>query len=853
MISHKAAQKAIACFHTSSVLLVGLITGAVANPKCRFDLRRLTLDCRAHGLKTVPSEEFHTNTLEIDLSYNSISMVSHLTFANVTRLRSLDMSHNCIETIDSDAFAGLGNLITLNLSKNEFALDPDVLSPELFAPLSSLKVLKVDRLKNGGYSSWRGIDSSFAKLKNLSTLFVDFPMDFAFESGFELLTQLSTISTSGIFWGRGECDIRTLRNSTFKGLRHCPVKVLSLVFCNISDIELNAFGSLKSLDYLDLSWNTNLGVRAVLKSVYGLQWRNLNEIRSVFVNNDTCLSTNNFILEEQDFKFLRNVCVKSLDFSVNFLSAIQTSLRPVFRLDCLERLNVSFHTFRCLPLEFLLPFSGAQRLTNVDFSYGFGTPSYGSGSAQSSVLRQLSPLKSISRQMKYNLSYPIIPLPPKISSINVSGIAFWLYVDNLSFVNGSNLKTLDISYNNIDNCDHLRLSGVENVIYLGLSQIKCRDIPPEFFLSMRKVTHLILSDSADLNTATLPLALLDILEEVDLSGCALTNLHPRLFENNRWLRSIYLANNRFYRIPLAISGLAYLELLDLSKNAFTYLLPDEMRLLDTWMIGAHGNVSFLLRLGQNPFQCTCNTVLFIRWILKRKDFLDQQGNYTCFLSDGSTISVFRFGQGLADFEVRCVSRTYLTISVIGSLIFILLVLFFAAIYRYRLNLKYWLYANLKPPENMFVNRIHQFDAFVAYTDTEYEWVFRKLRPKLESGDNPVRLCLHNRDFIPGKPIHENIVENMRKSKKIVLIISLDFLESNYGPLEIEYAGMKCVEEGRDDIVVCVRMGQIPLRQMPRALRNLWHKITFLDWNPLSEGTFWRNLQSALDCPRPNSL
>ncbi|XP_064600959.1 toll-like receptor 2 type-2 [Liolophura sinensis] len=135
-----------------------------------------------------------------------------------------------------------------------------------------------------------------------------------------------------------------------------------------------------------------------------------------------------------------------------------------------------------------------------------------------------------------------------------------------------------------------------------------------------------------------------------------------------------------------------------------------------------------------------------------------------------------------------------------------------------------------PPGNMFVDHDYIYDAFVACTNDEYEWVIRRLRPKLELVENPVRLCVHDRDFIPGKPIHESIVAKMKESRKILLIISLEFLDSTYGPLEIEYAGMKSFEEGRDDVIICVLLEDIPVRQRPRALRNLWHKITFLKWS-----------------------
>ncbi|XP_064597947.1 toll-like receptor 2 type-2 [Liolophura sinensis] len=173
-------------------------------------------------------------------------------------------------------------------------------------------------------------------------------------------------------------------------------------------------------------------------------------------------------------------------------------------------------------------------------------------------------------------------------------------------------------------------------------------------------------------------------------------------------------------------------------------------------------------------------------------------------------------------------------------------------YRYRFNLRYWLYCKLTSPDNMFVEHKYIYDAFVSYTSDEYEWVIRQLRSKLKLVEDTVRLCIHDRDFIPGKQIHENILDKLKESRKVLLIISPGFLESRYGPLEIEYAGMKCLEEGRVDVIICVLMEDIPVRQMPRALRNLWHKITFLKWSakPEEQAIFWRNLKIAVSQPVP---
>uniref|UniRef100_A0A8C3B7B0 TIR domain-containing protein n=1 Tax=Cairina moschata TaxID=8855 RepID=A0A8C3B7B0_CAIMO len=47
----------------------------------------------------------------------------------------------------------------------------------------------------------------------------------------------------------------------------------------------------------------------------------------------------------------------------------------------------------------------------------------------------------------------------------------------------------------------------------------------------------------------------------------------------------------------------------------------------------------------------------------------------------------------------------------------------------------------------------------------------------------LKACYHERDFIPGKTIIENMVESIQGSQKIVLVLSPDFVQSRWCLLE----------------------------------------------------------------------
>ncbi|CAM9956736.1 unnamed protein product [Bubo scandiacus] len=62
------------------------------------------------------------------------------------------------------------------------------------------------------------------------------------------------------------------------------------------------------------------------------------------------------------------------------------------------------------------------------------------------------------------------------------------------------------------------------------------------------------------------------------------------------------------------------------------------------------------------------------------------------------------------------------------------------------------------------------------------WV-RNLIQSLEAMIPNLKACYHERDFIPGKTIIENMVEAIQGSQKIVLVLSPDFVQSRWCLLE----------------------------------------------------------------------
>ena len=76
-----------------------------------------------------------------------------------------------------------------------------------------------------------------------------------------------------------------------------------------------------------------------------------------------------------------------------------------------------------------------------------------------------------------------------------------------------------------------------------------------------------------------------------------------------------------------------------------------------------------------------------------------------------------------------------------------------------------------------VKRNRVFDGFVLYHfDSDDNFVVETLLPELEENRN-FRLCMHSRDFTPGRDIKDNIEEAIEASNSAIIIMSQGFVDS----------------------------------------------------------------------------
>ncbi|XP_063756215.1 uncharacterized protein LOC134875524 isoform X1 [Eleginops maclovinus] len=73
-----------------------------------------------------------------------------------------------------------------------------------------------------------------------------------------------------------------------------------------------------------------------------------------------------------------------------------------------------------------------------------------------------------------------------------------------------------------------------------------------------------------------------------------------------------------------------------------------------------------------------------------------------------------------------------------------------------------------------------YHVFISYSSTDYQWT-HSIIDQLESCG--LQVCYHDRDFIPGRTVLENMSDCIQESQKVLLVLSPEFVRSRWCLLE----------------------------------------------------------------------
>ncbi|ELV10442.1 Toll-like receptor 1 [Tupaia chinensis] len=331
------------------------------------------------------------------------------------------------------------------------------------------------------------------------------------------------------------------------------------------------------------------------------------------------------------------------------------------------------------------------------------------------------------------------------------------------------------------------------------------------------------------------------------------------------IKILDLHKNRIQSIPKGVLQLESLQELNIAFNSLADL-PGcgtfsslSVLILDHNVV-SHPSADFFqscqkirsLKAGNNPFQCTCELREFIKNIgqVPRGVVEDWPDSYKCDYPESYK------GTPLKDFHPSQLScNTALLIVTVGATMLLLTVtMTLLCIY---LDLPWYLRmvfqwtqtrrrARNLPLEEL--QRTLQFHAFISYSGHDSAWVKNELVPNLEKED--VRICLHERNFVPGKSIVENIVNCIEKSYKSIFVLTPNFVQSEWCHYELYFAHHNLFHAGSDNLIL-ILLEPIPQYSIPSSyhkLKSLMARRTYLEWpkEKSKRGLFWVNLRAAIN-------
>ena len=816
-----------------------------------------------------------SSLLWLNLNHNLYAMNGEPRLLNsLSNLTFLDMSYNQLQSLHRQLFVGLNGLRSLNLHSNHIPLTDAAYPRGVFEPLgSSLLDLRLEgncKAESVHEDPLFNYPMALSVLVRLESLHMDGLPYAEFGPGFYNMTSLTSLSLSGMY--DSFCSLNVLRNETF---RYMPssLKSLNLSECNISDIETDAFRPLRQLDVLDLSSNLDLGFETLGDAFYSLQGSALRElhINSIIHPYAMCV-----MLTPENTRHFRNTRLETIHARENRLEVFcEGTLKNM--PDTLESVTLDGNVLGFG--RYFKDFGNLKNLRTIHNDgrkYAFEPPTEyppdqlqqcsavpdddtGSGMnchqlwrpEESQLLHWIPEVTETRRRGTSALRADklVYTLPPNLEVYVSRWDKLYYKILDVEFHPNNSLKTLDIS-NNLITTWIGPIKGLTKLVTLDLANNFAHNVSTRFFDTLtslkvfngsRNYLRLIIEK----DTRGELFEPLDKLETLALSKNYLNKIPMNVFKGLVSLRSLTLSHNDIFHFEVNITHMKNLSFLDLSFNNIHDLPQFVMDHLDS--VAERNRVEVDLTF--NPIACTCKHIDFLTWIKQSKVRFPGSNSYSCLMSDGSIEHMTDIFDVIQSLQISCRDKAGILVGAVTCSFCLLVALLSALVYRYRWKLRYLYYAS-----RLAYRRLHndcnddfQFDAFVSYSSEDNDFVHGQLIQELETRAGLI-LNVHNRDFIPGRPIPCNIVDAVQNSRRTLVVLSRELLRSDWCHYEMQMATMEAAHTGRDVLLFLI-YEDVPSQEMPREVLYNLQASTYIsfpaDAEPSLIRDFWDRLAQAI--------
>ena len=782
--------------------------------KCSCSRYLKRVSCTWQQLRRIPNDIPHSVT-QLYLSHNLLTEIERGAFQNLTNLTRLSLEYNLIDRIADGAFVGLNNLKYLHLRKNQLTR----LSSEVFQDLyrmsnlylSQNKLVKIPDLKYAQNLIYLTLDNNNLELAR-------------FPDGFRNLTCLNTVVLSN------NPKLTKIRDVDFAALNHTSVRKIALSRCGLNDIGDRVF-NFSRLQSLSLSYNVGWNetfLRRVLSSLV-----NCSELSSLDLSGVISLPT----LPSDIFSSFASVTLKHLNLAhTTSIAVVDNGTFQYFPE--LEKLDLSRSDFSIIQ-DTMSQMKKLQKLNLAQNKQLQLVPLLNLPSLQDLDISHCTSVQELKQWTFLNL--------PVLSSLVVHNCGIHkIYTD--AFLGLDQLKILDLSHNAVGSSSFpadvftplmqltkldLSNNNVKQIITerdlfqhlqslgeLDLSGNGCSMLPEEIFNPLTSLISLDLSRNnlgggviSKVNGSKL-LRGLDALERVMLMENNIYELPVGFFDDLLSLRMVNLSNNHLDRWNgFAFNGSANMSLMDLSWNKIT-AVPESS------IVPLAPDVK--LNLSDNPFTCWCDLIWFRNWITADNvtdEKLPGLESYKC----SSPLAMAN--KPLLDFDPEsiikwCSPPPWIIITgSVGSGVAVIIVFLVAICYRYRWPVRLKIYRMRKRMrgdpnyERIDEETENDYDVYVSYGPSvaDEHWVRETLMPvidikeraRLAARENDasveegpaaqntrefpsVNAYWETRDMFPGKPQIGAVADAIYGSRKVLLVISSEYLRDGRRAYAVSY-------------------------------------------------------------------
>ncbi|XP_074481699.1 toll-like receptor 1 [Sebastes fasciatus] len=759
--------------------------------------RRAMKDLSHHNLTNVPSD-LPSHLQYLDISHNSIQRLNGAPFSGLSQLCYLKVTHCGLQEISPSVFSHTPALKVLNISYNDLPVVPDI----------SSKLLKILDLANNLYNSYQ-IPASFQNLTNLDVLSLGSTAALSVHyNDFDPLTNVSLhhlVLGAGIHW-------QTYDSGALAKLTSLQTFTLFASFCGDSSMFENVLVDLNVTRATSLRFITLFPDNCNVTSDFFNNLRTMPFVQNLTVENTWINSSfMEVLLKNVWFSYLYDLSFVNITYNEDTLDGFQfRTINHTVNLCSITFNGVNHYQYRYPTINISL-----ETVSNLNYIKFSGTGMNILPCKLLSVLPSLETLDLSDNLLTdsgfwwYHCSYTSVF--PKLRRLSLNKNRF----SSLSFISEKThqmktLESLDLSFNSIYLDRDCSWPDQLTELHLANNNLGNRVFQ---YLSMN-------------------------FERIDLSKTGITAITQEDMSRFPKLTHLQLSSNSIQVIPADLSSLVLLSLY-VDQNAITSISGDVLAGLPRLQT---------LKAGSNPFVCSCDSYWFVA-VLNKSLLPDWPLDYTC-----STPPSFA-GLSLSEYKTSELScEMWLQAAVAIPVIIMVCAVIGLVFYKcdgvwYTKMLWVWIRVKRRGRKrsSRLQNASYSYHAFISYSHQDSGWVDGQLAPSLEGAG--LSLCVHERDFVPGEWIIDNIINRVESSYKTLFVLSKQFVQSEWCNYELFFAQHRAISVQQDSLVF-ILLEPIPTDSLPKKflrLRSLLRQQTYLEWpkDERKQQLFWASLKSML--------